>query len=114
MIQLTKITNQATQNFNLVSETGEVISFSLRYLPRVAGWVFDCSFGNFSIKGARLTISPNTLRGYRNIIDFGLMCVSTDGYEPQYLNDFVTGRVTLYLLNPTDVASVESKIFNAA
>lgn len=111
MIQLTKITNSASQQFILNSETGEAIAFALRFLPRTNKWVFDCEVGNFSLKGASLIMGPNILRNYRNIIDFGLMCITTDAEDPYYLSDFAIGRVTLYLLNPADVENIESGIF---
>lgn len=113
MIKLTQLTNSASQQFTLTSESGEAIAFALRFLPRVNKWVFDCAFGNLNLKGASLIKGPNILRGYREIIDFGLMCVSTDGQDPYYLNDFATGRVTLYLLNAADVLDIETNIFSA-
>lgn len=111
MIKLTQLTNAASQKFTLTSETGEAIAFALRFLPRVNSWVFDCSFETLNINGAALVNSPNVLRGYRELIDFGLMCVTPDGQDPQFLNDFAVGRVTLYLLNPADVADIETNIF---
>ena len=111
MILLTQLTNSASQEFTLTSETGEAIAFALRYLPRINSWVFDCSQGELNVTGARLANSPNLLRQWRNLIDFGLMCVSTDGGEPEFLNDLAIGRVSIYLLNAADVADVETNIY---
>lgn len=118
MIKLTNLTNSASQQTDLISGTGESIPFNLRFLPRINGWVFDCSWTNgvivFDLQGARLTMGPNILRQYRNQIDFGLMCVSDDGFEPQFIDDFVTGRVQLFLLSPADVANIELNFFSPA
>lgn len=111
MILLTQLTNSASQKFVLTSETGEAVEFALRFLPRINSWVFDCSSGEFNVKGARLANSPNLLRQWRNNIDFGLMVTSTDGGEPQFLNDLATGRVSIYLLNVADIADIEQNIY---
>lgn len=111
MILLTQLTNSANQQFTLTSESGQAIAFALRFLPRINSWVFDCSQGELTVKGSRLANSPNLLRQWRNLIDFGLMCISTDGGEPEFLNDLATGRVSLYLLNAVDVADIETNIY---
>jgi hypothetical protein len=58
--------------------------------------------------------SANMLRQIRNIIPFGLACLMTDLYEPVFIEDFANGRATLYTLNSTDVALVETSLANLA
>jgi hypothetical protein len=111
MIQLTNLTNGPKQAFNLVGEEGQIIPMTLTYLPRIGSWKFSLSWNGTEIDGALLTCSPNILRNYRNVFSFGILCGSTDGFEPKYLNDFQSGRVLIYLLNRADVAEVESLIF---
>lgn len=111
MIRIPKITEDSSQSFNLRGEKGEAIGFSLRYLPRIRTWVFDIINGTFTLTGAALVNSPNVLRNYRNNLTFGLLCTSTDGLDPAYLDDFINGRVNLFLLNQADIAAVEATYF---
>lgn len=106
------LTSAARQLINVIGDNGEVIPLLMYFLPTQNGWAFDISYLDFSLKGAYLTISPNCLRGYRNILPFGLLCTSTDGYEPQFIEDFIDGRVSLYLLNAEEVAEVEAEIYS--
>lgn len=114
---LNAITQDARQQFTLIGEAGQSISFTLFYLSTQQQWAFNLSYGNVNINGAVLTCSPNVLRGYKNLLNFGLMCISTDGEDPWYINDFVAPapssppRISLFLLNAADVALVEEAYF---
>lgn len=109
---LNKITDDTRQNFILSGEAGEVISFFLYFMPSQSSWFFDISWGTFAANGIRLCWSPNILRGFRNNITFGLSCLSTDGFDPKSIDDFVDGRIRLDLLSAADVALIESEIFS--
>lgn len=111
MLQINNITNDPRQTFILVGENQEHINFTLYYQPTQRGWFFDISYGSFSASGLRLSSSINALRQFRNLIPFGLLVLTEDGYEPYYLNDFESGRVTLYLLNANDVELIEENVF---
>lgn len=118
MIKLTKLTSDPTQSFDVRTEKGVTIAMVLRFLPRMREWYFDMNGGGLVIENARLANAPNALRAYRKNIDFGLLITSTDGFDPGYLDDFVSdsknpARVTLCLLNTDDVASIEQDFFNA-
>lgn len=108
MILLTNITDDPKQNFVLTGENGEIIPFYLYFCPRQIGWFFNISYGDFTVNGLRLCVGPNALFQWKNIIPFGLCCTSTDGQDPFYLDDFTTGRVSLYLLNQADVIAFDT------
>ena len=120
MLALNSITSDAKQAFTLISETGEQIIFSLQYLARQQQWIFNLSYKDTIINGKTLTVGPNILRQYKNKIDFGLMVLSSDGQDPWYVTDFITNppaiapRITLFLLNATDVQSIENSYFSPA
>jgi len=103
MLEITGITSDASQQFTIVGEAGENISMALYYLPGQIGWFYDVSYGNFNVKGQRLVVSPNTLNQWSNIISFGLGCLSSDGDDPFYIDDFTSGRITLFLLNSSEI-----------
>ena len=114
---INNITTDSRQQFTLITESGEEVSFLLYYVPTQQQWAFNLSIGNLTINGATIGVAPNLLRNYRNLIDFGLMCISSDGYDPYYINDFVAStpnsspRIQLFLLNQTDVNNIEKTYF---
>jgi hypothetical protein len=105
------LNNSSRQQINIVGDNGEIIPFLIYFLPTQNGWAFDVEYSDFKLNGAYLTISPNCLRGYRNILPFGISCISTDGYEPQFINDFSDGRVSLFLLNAVEAAQIETEVY---
>lgn len=120
MIQLTKLTIVAYQSFKLRGEKGEEIAVELRYAPRMKRWMMNISYLDFNLpNGAMLANAPNILRNYRKNIPFGILCTSTDGFDPAYLDDFISvgnavPRVTLCLLNSDEVKLVESEFYTNA
>ena len=108
---LDRLTNDPAQQYTLIGEGGQQIPFFLRYLPRQQSWMFNISYNNFVLNGALLHLSPNILRQWRNVIPFGLAVMSADNYEPYYINDFVTKRIQLFLLDSAEVAEIEKEMF---
>lgn len=111
MRQIT-LTDAASQQINIIGDNGEVIPFLINFLPTQNGWFFNIEYNDFILNGVYLTLSPNCLRGYRNVLPFGLLCTSVDGYEPQFASDFIDGRISLYLLNADEVAEVELTFYS--
>jgi hypothetical protein len=105
MIQVTGLTADAKQSQTLVLPDGSLAPFYMEYWDNQEGWFFTMSYGTAwsGVMNKRLVVSPNMLRAYRNIIPFGLALTTIDGYEPVFINDFINGRATLYLLDQTDI-----------
>lgn len=106
-----RLTDDAIQQYNLLGDAGQQISFTLRFMPSQDRWLFDISYLDFVLNGVALTVALNALREFKNIINFGLAVSSTDGYEPQFLEDFLNGRIKIYLLNQIEVNSIEALFF---
>lgn len=106
-----KLTDSANQLTNLIGENGEQIQLRLQYMPTQNSWYFDLEYRDLIIKGSLLTVSPNILRSYYNLIPFGIMVTSTDGYEPQFITDFISERIKVYTLNQADIDLVEEEFF---
>jgi hypothetical protein len=110
---ITALTADATQQIVLIGELKENIKFTLYYKPSQQSWFFDIDDGTFILRGVQLGLSYNVLRNYKNLLTYGIGCASTDGQDPYYINDFVSGRVRLFLLNSTDKEFIEGQVYEA-
>lgn len=109
MTEITGLTADVNQSQNLILPDGSAAPFSMTYMDNQQGWFFTLTYPNWTgVTNKRMTVSPNMLRSYRGVIPFGLALVTTDGYEPIFITDFLTGRATLFLLNSSDVSQYES------
>ncbi len=106
-----RISNAASQQFTLIAADGTQISFLLYYLPTQNAWFCDLTAGTWSVTGLQVVVSPNMLHQWKNVLTWGIMIYSSDGYEPQNIDDFQIGRIQLYLLSAADVASLEASQF---
>ena len=110
MTWINTITDYPNQVLTLVLPGGTNIQFSLWYSDGQQGWLYSFTYGTFSISNKRIVVGANLLRAFRNLLPFGIAVTTTDGYEVINLNDFSSGRASLYLLDASDVAEVESTI----
>lgn len=105
------ITDQPKQTIQLQIADGSAATWTLEYKPNQLGWFWGLTWGSVDIQGCRLVSSPNILRQYREILPFGLSILSIGNVEPLNQEDFSDGTITVYLLDSTDVALVESEVF---
>lgn len=69
------------------------------------GWfITELLYPDFTLRGLRITNSPNMLYQWRNLIPFGLACFSAGNREPSLQDDFVSGASKLYILSEEEVA----------
>lgn len=106
MIQLKNITNSSNQSMVLSGENGEQITFQLIYQPTQQLWYFNLSYLDFDAKGINLVVSPNILYKFKHLLPFGIAVISKDGQDPFYIDDFLTERVIIYLLDTVDLAAL--------
>ena len=114
MNKITTITDDANQTMILKLDDGTTVDFTLTYSDQQQGWFYNLTYGNFSLSGRRIVNSPNLLRAYRQILPFGIAVVTTDEYEPIFLEDFKNKRALFFMLNPTDIIAVEEFITSYA
>lgn len=110
MQQVTAITDDPNQTIGIILQDGSTVQMILNYIPAQKGWFYSLSYGAFAANLMRIVVSPNLIRKYKNIIPFGVAVTTIDGYEVVNQSDFVSGRASLYVLNPIDMASVENLI----
>ena len=110
MKQITAFTNDTIQQINLVLDDGSTAQMTMTYVPAQKSWFYTVTYGSFQSNLMRIVNSPNLLRKYRHVIPFGISVSTIDGYEIVNQNDFSSGRVSFYVLNSTDVSSMETFI----
>jgi hypothetical protein len=115
MIFIDVLSDEPYQSVTVPLASGDQVKLSFRYVDNQKGWFYSISFKGKSVAvNRRLVICANLLRSMRGYISFGLACTSSDGYEPVFQNDFSSGRVQVFLLNPSDVIYAETVISNYA
>jgi hypothetical protein len=114
MKQLTIISDDPSQNFSFSLDDGSVVQASWNYVPGnpYGYWNYSLSYAvaNWAVNNQQIVNSPNLLRKYRNVIPFGLSITTIDGYEIINQSDFVSGRASVFVLNPDDILAVETLI----
>lgn len=110
MTQIDNLSNDADQVTTVILDDGSKVTITLLYLPAIQRWSLDVTYGNFTVLGLNLCIHANILRGWRNLIPFGIMCSTIDGADPIYIDDFSSGRASLFVLNSDDVLDIESTV----
>lgn len=108
---VSNLSNESKQLTKVVLADGSVVAFTFTYLAAIERWVFSLSHPELDLASVILCAGPNILRDFRHLIPFGLGCYSTDGADPFYIEDFASGRITLYVLDAAEVEFFEGAIF---
>ena len=108
---INNLTNFADQTTTLQLPDGSSATMELIYNGTTERWIMNLTYGTFAAYGIGVCCYPNLLRQWMNIIPFGIACTTPDQTDPIAVNDFFTGRVSLYILTQTDIASIESTVF---
>lgn len=107
MQQLMDLSNEYKQSFKFQIDGGDLMEIDMWFVPNQIGWFFNIKYGDFMSNGLHLVNSPNVLDPYFNILRFGLACVVDDGQEPYFVDDFITGRVKLYVLSEEECKQIQ-------
>lgn len=114
MILIDNLSDAASQVTVVQMSNGTTGTLRLQYRPTIQRWTFDLTHAEFpggQIQGQMMCVHPNILRNFKNLLSFGMACVSNDGSDPVNIEDFASGRALLYILDASDVAAVESALF---
>ena len=114
MIQIQNLTDSSDQITAIQLQDGSTATLELIYLGAVQRWVFNLThpdFPNGALQGQMLCQHPNILRQFRNVLDFGMACVSSNGNDPVQIEDFANGNITIFMLDSADVTFVEQNVF---
>jgi len=111
MKYLNKLSSDPYQSVIIPSIEGKSATCVFRYLPTQKRWMIDIVYGDFVLKGYYVSCAPNFLRKFRNIIPFGMTCLTTHGFDPYLVDEFEAQTSLLYLLDKEDVKTVEIGLF---
>jgi hypothetical protein len=103
------ITSQPLQEQTLILTTGSPLLLQLYYRPVQQGWFINTlTYLTFTLNGMRVTNQLNMLRQWKNILPFGLACISASNREPSLIADFSSGASNLYILSAAEVQEYEA------
>lgn len=109
MLLIQRVTADPLQSQTLVLDDGTTFAIEMYYRQSQQGWFFNSIvYGDFEVQGIRITNNVNMLNQFRNLIPFGLACISTDNREPSLQEDFLSGASKLYVLTSAEVAEFAS------
>lgn len=108
---ITEFTDNPSQTCTLVLENQETVAFNLRFYETQLSWYFDFIYNDVISNGNKVVLGANILRSFKHIIPFGLAFQANDGVEPFKLDDFTSGRVSVYLLSKADVEAMEGNVY---
>lgn len=86
----------------------QIGTIRFRFLPTQPSWYMDLEYGEFSLMGQRLVLSPNMLSQWRRVLGFGLACASPSLLEPRSIDSFSSGANEIFLLDSLEVAQLIS------
>ena len=112
MIEIKTLSGDASQKLTVVNEDSLAIDLVFRFLPSQNIWLYNVIQEDFRANGLTLVVSPNTLLKFHNLILFGIACISTDGFDPYKIDDFSSGRISVFVLTQEEKNSVTEDIFN--
>jgi hypothetical protein len=110
MYLIQNITSDPQQKLTVVvPTTGVSMTLQICYRPIQQGWyIVQLAYGGFTLNTMRITNQLNMLRQWKNILPFGMACISKDNREPSLIFDFESGASKLYILSAAEVAQYEA------
>ncbi len=113
MKRIDNLTAARSQITRIPLPDGTLVTFTVNFNATTQRWMVDVLHEDFETRGVGIVVGPNILRAFRETIPFGLACTTTDGADPVLVDDFISGRATLFLLDSAEVGQVETTIMGA-
>ena len=102
-MQRLMLSDSPIQVANVTITDGENAKIEFRFMPFAQSWTYSVEWEDVVINGQRLVLSSDVLAKWKNILDFSLVCVSMDGLDPINIDDFSSGRVTVYVASREEI-----------
>lgn len=114
MKQINTFTDATDQQMTITLDDGSTVQLEFIYRAGVQRWFVDVihpSIPGGSLRGYGVSIGPNILRPWRNLIPFGMLVQALDFIDPIQATDFQSGRVLVYILSAAEVQTIEQTIY---
>ena len=100
MLKVPDITNDPRQKFTINLPEGNRLALEMRFCPTQNAWYLDIDYndGEWVLKGTQIVTSFNLLLLFENVLNFGIAILTDGNSEPYFVDDFLTGRCTMYIL----------------
>lgn len=92
-------------------EDGSIINLELKYFPAIQRWIINVTHETFTVNGINLCSSFNILRQWKNVIPFGIACLTIDTADPIFIDDFISGRASIFILNEEEIQLFEDYVY---
>ena len=96
-MQTLLLNNNPIQLANIALNDNTSAKIEIRFMPYAQSWTYSVEWENVTINGQRLVLSSDLLNKWKNILGFSLVCASSDGLDPNNIEDFSSGRVSVYV-----------------
>src|ERR1700674_967322 len=96
---LNNLTDAADQFMTLTLQDGSTLQFEIIYRPGIQRWTANITHPLLTMVGYNLSLGPNILRQWRNLIPFGIAVTSANGLAPMQIGDFLDGNCHIFILN---------------
>lgn len=104
---LNTLTDSAYQSVSFITNEGEKVTLTLRFIPSQQTWFLDVESSSLTTRGLALATFKNILYQFKNKITWGLYVWSIDGFDPFKIDDFSSKRVCLAVLEDLENAVIE-------
>lgn len=108
---LTNLTSFADQITQVSLPDGSTATLEFLFNGTTERWTMNVTYGAFTANGIGLCCYPNILRQWTRILPFGVAMASSTQTDPVTVNDFATGRISVFLLDRDDMQILESTVF---
>lgn len=110
-IRILETLNQnAYQSVSFVTNEGEDVTLTFRYIPSQQTWFVDVVSNSLTVYGLALATFVNLLDPYHNNISWGLYIWSKDGFDPYRIDDFSSGRIRVAVIEDLEYATIEEML----
>lgn len=108
MIEIQNITNDPYQRHVLLTADGNVELF-LRFYPRAQFWTLSVAYNGRERHGVKLSLGTLHLQSANYPFDFVVGDSGATGIDPFTVDDFVSGRCRLFMLERADMDGIRGQ-----
>ena len=115
MFEIEEITVDALQEQTLILFDGSALVLTLHYIEMQRGWFIRRLVHNddFTVTNIRIGKNFNIVNQFKNLIPFGLACLSDEDRDPTQQEDFSSKSFNLFILTSEELDAFGAALANA-